>query len=108
MGKEEEFIICEYALMEAEEAMKTILPLYPEAIKNIRDATETLLDRENWIGATREEFQATFRILDHYLEDDTQRISSLVEMIKGFKDIYEALDVESAKKIYAALTSEDA
>ena len=46
--------------------------------------------------------------MDHYLEDDTQRISSLVEIVKGFREIYDALDVESAKKIYDALTSDDA
>jgi len=108
LTKDEEFIVSGYALKEAQEAMQAVIPLYPEAIGNIRTATETLLDRENWIGAARNEFKATFRIVDHYLEDDTQRISSLVEIVKGFREIYDALDVESAKKIYDALTSDDA
>lgn len=104
MANTDDFVVSSAALAEAQAAMNDIIPLYPEVISKIKTASENLIDKSNWSGAARDEFKATYRIVEHYLTDDSDRISSLSEIIEGFQEIYDTLDIDSAKKVYETIT----
>ncbi len=100
MENRADFTVDSAVFQEAIDAIEKLTPQYSAAVKRIRTATEQLIDGVNWRGKASEEFKATFRIVDHYLTDDTDQISSIGDILQGFKDIYEALDVDTAKKLY--------
>jgi len=93
------FTINDATLQEAITALQAIPQKYSDALAAIKAATEPLLEKENWKGEARDEFKATYRILEHYLEDDQERTSNIVDILIGFRDIYKASDVETAKKL---------
>ncbi len=99
MGNRTDFVVDYSVLEEACRAIESVPHKYQEAIQNIKKVTETLLDNSNWKGAARDEFKNTYRIVEHYLEDDQQRVGNIIELINGFMDIYEALDIDTAKDI---------
>ena len=86
------------------EAIKNLNPLYEKVISDIKSVSEELIDTSNWKGDARDEFKDTYRIVEHYLEDDSEKISSISDMLKGFKDIYDAVDGDSAKKLYETVS----
>ena len=100
MENRSDFLISTDVIVAAKESIDKLMPLYSETIEKIRSASEELIDKSNWVGDAREEFKATYRIIEHYLEDDSDRVSSISEMLEGFRKIYETLDVDSAKKVY--------
>ncbi len=100
MENRSDFLVSTDVIAAAKEAIDKLMPLYTEAIAKIRAASEELIDKSNWSGEAREEFKATYRIVDHYLEDDSDKVSSLSEMLEGFREIYDTLDVDSAKKVW--------
>lgn len=100
MENRSDFLVSTDVIAAAKESLDKLMPLYTETIAKIRSASEELIDKSNWVGEAREEFKATYRIIEHYLEDDSDRVSSIREMLEGFQEIYETLDVDSAKKVY--------
>jgi uncharacterized protein YukE len=76
------------------------MPQYQDSVERIQTATENLLDASNWKGKAHDEFRDTYRIVAHYLDDDTTQISSIADILQGFKDIYDALDVNLASDLY--------
>ena len=99
MGNRSDFTIDYSVLEEACEAIKSVPEKYQEAIQNIKKVTEPLLDKSNWRGEARDEFKDTYRIVEHYLEDDQRRAGNIIELISGFMDIYDALDIDTAKDL---------
>lgn len=79
--------------------VEKLKPLYDKAIANIKSASEELIDTANWKGKARDEWKDTYRIVEHYLEDDSDKISSISDILSGFKEIYETVDGDSAKKL---------
>lgn len=106
MENRADFTVDSQVLAKTLEAMNKLKPQYDESLSEIKTATEDLIDTANWKGKGRDEFKDAYRILEHYLTDDADKISSMSEMLKGFKDIYDAADVESAKKLYDAVTGD--
>ena len=104
MENRSDFLISTDVIVAAKEAIDKLMPLYTETIAKIRSASEELIDKSNWSGDAREEFKATYRIVEHYLEDDSDRVSSISEMLEGFQEIYETLDIDSAKKVYETVS----
>ena len=103
----DEFILIsemEEAVLIYMEAIKNLNPLYEKVISDIKSVSEELIDTSNWKGDARDEFKDTYRIVEHYLEDDSEKISSISDMLKGFKDIYDAVDGDSAKKLYETVS----
>ena len=105
MPNKDNFTIDSAALQEAVTALKDIPQKYRDALDAIQKATEPLLEKENWSGNAREEFKDTYRIVEHYLEDDLERTSNIVDIINGFKEIYEAADDETAKKMVESVSN---
>lgn len=97
-----DFTIDKSIFLEAMEAIGKVVSQHVEAVKSIREVSEQLIDSSAWKGKARDEFKDTYRIVEHYLDDDASEISSIGEILQGFQDIYEALDVETAKKLYDA------
>lgn len=100
MENRADFTVDSSIFREAIEALTKLMPQYQASVSRIRTATEPLLDTTNWKGKARDEFKDTYRIVDHYLNDDSTQISSIKDIVQGFKDIYDALDVDTAKKLY--------
>lgn len=100
MENRSDFTVDGSVFQEAVDSIEKLMPQYREAVERIRKVTEPLIDGTNWRGKARDEFKDTFRIVDHYLTDDTDQISSIADALRGFKEIYETLDVDSAKKVY--------
>ena len=100
MSNSADFVVTNSVIDEAAEAVTKLGPMYVQEIAKVKKASEELIDRSNWKGKARDEFKDTYRIVEHYLEDDSDRISSIGEILKGFRDIYEAIDAESMKKLY--------
>ena len=99
MPNKDNFTINDAVLQEAVSALKDIPQKYRDALDAIQKATAPLLEKENWSGEAREEFKATYCIVEHYLEDDLERTSNIVDIINGFKEIYDAVDDETAKEM---------
>lgn len=104
MSNRGDFTVKLSVITEAIDAISKVQPLYEQAVDNIKAASEPLLDQDNWKGRARQEFKDTYRIVEHYLNDDREEISSIQDILQGFKDIYQAVDTSDAKKIYEAVT----
>lgn len=104
MENRSDFTVDSSIFQEAVDALAKLAPQYKESVRRIRVATEALLDTSNWKGKARDEFKDTYRIVDHYLDDDSKQLSSITEIVQGFKDIYDALDVDTAKKLYETVS----
>lgn len=100
MSNKSDFTVSTDVIADTMEAINNLEPLYSQVIADIKRVSEELIDTSNWKGAARNEFKDTYRIVEHYLEDDSDKISSIYDMLKGFKDIYDAVDGDSAKKLY--------
>ena len=100
MSNRQDFTVNTAVLQEAIEALSDLPQKYNSAIAEIKRVSEALLQRKNWKGDTREEFKDTYRIVERYLEDDEQRLTDIVDVLKGFEEIYEDLDTEALKDIY--------
>ena len=94
-----DFLVDNAVLKEAKGALDAIPGKYQDAISRIRSATDELLDKNNWKGETRDEFKDTYDIVSRYLEDDQQQIASIVEILEGFYNVYEAADVDTMKSL---------
>lgn len=99
MGNRSDFLISEDTLEEAVEAFKAIPPLYEEQVSRVEKASAELVSTENWKGPARDEFYETYLIVQHELECDSKQISSIVDIVSGFKELYTAADKDSAAKI---------
>ena len=100
MENRSDFTVDASVFQEAIDGLAQLMPQYQAAISRIRTATGPLLDTKNWKGKSRDEFKDTYYIVEHYLDDDSTQLSSIKDMVQGFKDIYDALDVDTAKKVY--------
>ena len=99
MDNNKDFTIEITSIDEAVDAITSLKPAYDDAIKKIKDASEKLISDTNWKGKARDEFRDTYRIVEHYFEDDSDKLSSMGDIVKGFSDIYKQLDIDSAKKL---------
>ena len=99
MSNRSDFVISSPSLEKAEEMIRGIVPLFSEQVEIIKKASEELVDTENWKGKARDEFHDTYLIVEHYLHCDKEQMSSILDIITGFKDIYEAVDADSAVKL---------
>lgn len=104
MSNKSDFTISTDVITETIDAINNLKPMHSQVIADIRQVSEELIDTSNWKGKARDEFKDTYRIVEHYLEDDSDKISSISDMLKGFKDIYEAVDGDSAKKLYETVS----
>lgn len=104
MSNKADYTVSTDVIETAMEAIKNLNPLYEKVISDIKSVSEELIDTSNWKGDARDEFKDTYRIVEHYLEDDSEKISSISDMLKGFKDIYDAVDGDSAKKLYKTVS----
>ena len=104
MENKVDFVVSTDSITTAVEAVNKLKPLYTKVISDIKRVSEELIDTSNWKGEARDEFRDTYRIVEHYLEDDSEKISSIVEMLQGFKEIYETVDGDSAKKLYESVS----
>lgn len=99
MNNHSDFTVSTDVIASTMESIKKLQPLYAQVIEDIKRVSEELIDTSNWKGEARDEFKDTYRIVEHYLEDDSNKISSIVDILQGFKDIYDAVDGDSAKKL---------
>ncbi len=99
MTNRPDFTIDAAVLQEAVEALQSIPQKYETAIKAIKEVTNSLIETSNWKGKTRDEFRDTYRIVEHYLDDDQQQMGDIIEILKGFQNIYEAADIDTAKEL---------
>lgn len=99
MDNNKDFTIEITSIDEAVEALNALKPAYDDAIKKIKEASEKLISDTNWKGKAKNEFRDTYRIIEHYFEDDSDKLSSMGDIIKGFSDIYKQMDIDSAKKL---------
>lgn len=104
MNNHSDFTISTDVIASTMESIKKLQPLYAQVIRDIKKVSEELIDTSNWKGEARDEFKDTYRIVEHYLEDDSDKISSIADMLQGFKDIYEAVDGDAAKKLAEKVT----
>lgn len=104
MDNRADFTVDSSIFQEAIDALTRLMPRYQTSVSRIRNVTESLLDTSNWKGKARDEFKDTYYIVGHYLDDDTAQISSIKDIIQGFKDIYNALDVDLAKDLHDKVT----
>lgn len=96
MSNRSDFTIDSSVLQEAIDALKNVPQKYEDAINEIKKVTEALLEKEKWKGKTRDEFKETYRVVEHYLDDDMQRAGDIGDILAGFLDIYETADVDTA------------
>ena len=99
MNNHSDFTVSTDVIVSTMESIKKLQPLYAQVIKDIKRVSEELIDTSNWKGEARDEFKDTYRIVEHYLEDDSDKVSSIIDMLQGFKDIYDAVDGDTAKKL---------
>lgn len=104
MDNKLDFTVSTDVIAETMEAVNNLKPLYSQVITDIKKASEELIDTSNWKGKARDEFKDTYRIIEHYLEDDEDKISSISDILKGFKEIYDAVDGDAAKKLYETVS----
>ena len=104
MQNRSDFTVDGGVFQDALDAVAKVIPQYQTAVGRIRRVTEPLIDSGTWKGKAHDEFKDTYRIVEHYLDDDTDEISSIGDILQGFKDIYDALDVDTAKKLYDTVT----
>lgn len=104
MSNKADFTVSTNVIVATMDAINKLKPLYSQVIADIKKVSEELIDTSNWKGDARDEFKDTYRIVEHYLEDDSEKISSISDMLKGFKDIYDAVDGDSAKKLYETVS----
>ena len=97
MSNKADFTVSTDVIVATMDAINKLKPLYSQVIADIKKVSEELIDTSNWKGDARDEFKDTYRIVEHYLEDDS-------DMLKGFKDIYDAVDGDSAKKLYETVS----
>lgn len=83
MGNRADFTVDSAVFQEATDTIEKLTSQYSEAVKRIRAATEQLIDGVNWRGKAYAELKDTFRIVDHYLTDDSDQISSYRRNIAG-------------------------
>lgn len=100
MSNKADFTVSTEVIATTMDSINKLKPLYSQVISDIKKVSEELIDSSNWKGDARDEFKDTYRIVEHYLEDDSDKISSISDMLKGFKEIYDAVDVDTAKKLY--------
>ena len=94
-----DFLVDSAVLKEAKVAMDAIPGKYREAIDQISAVTAELLRDDNWKGKTKTEFQDTYSIVSRYLEDDQQQMGSIVDILQGFYNLYDAADIDTAKSL---------
>ena len=99
MDNKLDFTVSTDVIAETMEAVNNLKPLYSQVITDIKKASEELIDTSNWKGKARDEFKDTYRIIEHYLEDDEDKISSISDILKGFKEIYDAVDGDAVPQL---------
>ena len=94
-----DFVVSYDVIAAAKEAIDNLLPKHNNIVTNIKNASEMLIDSENWKGEARDEFKDTYRIVEHCLEFDNDSLSSISEILESFMKIYDELDIDSAGQL---------
>ena len=103
MQSDGQFHIRTEVMETASTALSEVITTFRDAVAKIEEASEKLFDGDNWRGEARNEFYNTYVIIQHNLQIDEQQVSSLAEIIKGIKDVYDATDIDTAKQLISTV-----
>ena len=103
MQSDGQFLIRAEVMETTSTALSEVITTFRDAVAKIEEASEKLFDGDNWRGEARNEFYNTYVIIQHNLQIDEQQVSSLSEIIKGIKDVYDATDFDTAKQIISTV-----
>lgn len=84
----------------ARDGLYNVAKEFSDGFEQIKAASASLLEGEAWAGKGRNEFRNTYRIVENALLIDTKQLSSLGDIISGFIDVSEEIDLSAYKSFY--------